>query len=63
MNATAFFNALLKANVPVELHVFEVGPHGTGMGQNLPQKELAIWPTLLAHWLQLHGWMDPTITP
>jgi acetyl esterase/lipase len=58
MNATAFFNALLKAGVPAELHVFELGPHGTGMGQNLPQKELAIWPTLLAHWLQLHGWMD-----
>jgi acetyl esterase/lipase len=58
MNATAFFNALLKAGVPAELHIFELGPHGTGMGQNLPQKELAIWPTLLAHWLQLHGWMD-----
>jgi acetyl esterase/lipase len=58
MNATAFFNALLKAGVPAELHIFELGPHGTGMGQNLPQKELAIWPTLLAHWLQQHGWMD-----
>jgi acetyl esterase/lipase len=58
MNATDFFNALLKSGVPAELHVFELGPHGTGMGQNLPQKELAVWPTLLAHWLQLHGWMD-----
>jgi len=58
MNATDFFNALLKAGVPAELHIFELGPHGTGMGQNLPQKELAIWPMLLAHWLQLHGWMD-----
>jgi acetyl esterase/lipase len=58
MNASLFFNALLAAGVPAELHIFELGPHGTGMGQNLPQKELAIWPTLLAHWLQLHGWMD-----
>jgi len=58
MNATEFFNALLKAGVPAELHVFELGPHGTGMGQNLPQEELAIWPILLAHWFQLHGWMD-----
>jgi acetyl esterase/lipase len=63
MNATAFFNALLKAGVPAELHIFELGPHGTGMGQNLPQKELAIWPTLLAHWLQLHGWMDAAAAP
>lgn len=63
LNASAFFNALLLAKVPAELHIFELGPHGTGMGQNLPQKELAIWPTLLAHWLQLHGWMDDTVTP
>jgi len=63
MNATAFFNALLKAGVPAELHIFELGPHGTGMGQNLPQKELAIWPTLLAHWLQLHGWMSADAAP
>jgi acetyl esterase/lipase len=61
MNATAFFNALLKAGVPAELHIFELGPHGTGMGQNLPQKELAVWPTLLAHWLQQHGWMDAAV--
>jgi len=63
LNASAFFNALLAVGVPAELHIFELGPHGTGMGQNLPQKELAIWPTLLAHWLQLHGWMDDPVTP
>jgi acetyl esterase/lipase len=60
-NASLFYNALTRAGVPAELHVFEQGPHGTGMGQNLPQKELAIWPTLLQHWLQLHGWMAANI--
>jgi hypothetical protein len=56
LNATMFFNALQRAGVPAELHVFERGPHGTGMGQNLPKTpELAIWPLLLEHWMQVHG--------
>jgi|SRR6185312_6433490 len=58
LNATLFYNALQIAHVPAELHVFETGPHGTGMAQNLPKlPELTIWPTLLQHWMQLHGWM------
>jgi acetyl esterase/lipase len=58
LNATLFYNALQVAHVPAELHVFEAGPHGTGMAQNLPKlPELAIWPTLLQHWMELHGWI------
>jgi acetyl esterase/lipase len=58
LNATLFYNALQLAHVPAELHVFEAGPHGTGMAQNLPKlPELAIWPTLLQHWMELHGWI------
>jgi acetyl esterase/lipase len=56
-NASHYFEALHTAGVPAELHIFEEGPHGTGMGQGLKQTELAIWPTLLEHWLQQHGWM------
>jgi predicted esterase len=58
MNATALYDALKKAGVPAELHIFERGGHGTGMAQglkNLP--ELAIYPTLLANWMEMHGWM------
>jgi acetyl esterase/lipase len=58
MNATALYDALKRAGVPAELHIFERGGHGTGMAQgmkNLP--ELAIYPTLLANWMQMHGWM------
>jgi acetyl esterase/lipase len=59
MNATAYYDALKKVGVPVELHIFELGPHGTGMGQNLNGlAELEVWPTLLQHWMQLHGWMS-----
>jgi acetyl esterase/lipase len=60
LNATAYYEALKRMNVPVELHIFELGPHGAGMGQNLKgQAELEIWPTLLEHWMELHGWMLP----
>ncbi len=34
LNASAFFDALQRAGVDAELHVFERGPHGTGMGQD-----------------------------
>ena len=58
MTATAFYDALKRAGVPAELHIFELGPHGTGMGQGLKGLgELEVWPLLLQHWMQLHGWM------
>jgi acetyl esterase/lipase len=58
MNATAYYDALKRAGVPAELHIFELGPHGTGMGQGLKGlAELDIWPLLLEHWMQLHSWM------
>ena len=64
LNATAFFAALQRANVPAELHIFEFGPHGTGLGQNIRNApELALWPLLLQHWMQAHGWIGPAITP
>jgi acetyl esterase/lipase len=58
-NASGYYAALKAAGVPAELHIFELGPHGTGFAQNLPasERELTIWPTLLANWLQLHHFM------
>jgi acetyl esterase/lipase len=60
-NATAFYDALKRNHVPAELHVFERGPHGTGIGLNTPpeQREIAIYPELVAAWLREHGWMPP----
>jgi dipeptidyl aminopeptidase/acylaminoacyl peptidase len=60
-NSVMFYSALRKAGVPAEMHIFELGPHGTHMGSDQPpaRHELTIFPTLLANWLQLHGWMAP----
>jgi acetyl esterase/lipase len=52
-NSIAFYLALIKAKVPVEMHVFESGPHGFGMGQT--DASLAVWPTLLANWMRGRG--------
>ena len=58
MNATALYDALKVAGVPTELHIFERGGHGVGMAQELKNlQELAIYPTLLANWMEVHGWM------
>lgn len=52
-NSIMFFDALRRNHVPGELHVFERGPHGTGLAQTYP--ELSIWPKLLEDWLRLRG--------
>jgi len=58
MNSTKFYDALKRAGVPAELHIFERGRHGSGMAQGLRGlPELAIYPTLVANWMQMHGWM------
>lgn len=62
LNATLYWTTLRKAGVPAELHLFERGPHGTGMAQNLNPDipELHIWPELLAGWMRQNHWMEPT---
>ena len=55
MNSVLFYEALLHAGVPAEMHIFEQGSHGSGLGQDNPQ--LGMWPVLLQNWLHLHGWM------
>jgi acetyl esterase/lipase len=58
-NSVLYFEALHKAGVGAELHIFETGPHGTGLAQNIPGlPALAEWPTLLANWMRANGWMD-----
>lgn len=53
----SFFNALRKAHVPAEMHIFEKGGHGTGLAQELPA--LHLWPEALQEWLRVHGLLTP----
>src|SRR5262249_10972798 len=50
-NSFLFAEALRKAKVPYELHVFEKGRHGVGLAQNDPV--LSAWPKLLESWLRV----------
>jgi acetyl esterase/lipase len=51
-NSLRFADALQRAGVPYELHVFQHGPHGVGLAAGFP--DLATWPLLLANWLRAH---------
>lgn len=48
-----YYEALVKAGVPAEAHIFASGPHGTGLGKSDPA--LDQWPSLLENWLRAQG--------
>ncbi|HVU87888.1 MAG TPA: alpha/beta hydrolase [Pirellulales bacterium] len=52
-NSIMFFQALRKANVPGEMHIYQEGPHGVGLARNNPV--LSTWPECLATWLEERG--------
>jgi acetyl esterase/lipase len=51
--ALSMYNALLRAGVSVELHIFAKGPHGSGLGMG--NAALDQWPGLLETWLRDQG--------
>jgi acetyl esterase/lipase len=52
-NSIDFYLALRKAGVPAELHVYEKGEHGFGLGGSDPV--LSTWPDRLAAWMRGRG--------
>jgi acetyl esterase/lipase len=52
-NSVRFYLALRQAKVPAEMHIFENGPHGVGL--DLGDPALSLWPTLLTNWLRGRG--------
>jgi len=59
LSSVVFYTALVRAGVPAEIHIFQQGPHGTGLAQNYPA--LSAWPGLLENWLRLNGWISAYI--
>ena len=51
--SVAFYRAMAKAGVPVEMHLFAKGRHGSGLGLGDPA--LDQWSGLLETWLRSRG--------
>jgi len=54
-NSILFALALRKAKVPMELHVFEKGRHGLGLGAS--EAGFNAWPKLCETWLKAQGFL------
>ncbi len=52
-NSIVFYQAMLKNKVPGELHIFEKGRHGVGLGKGIPGTEQ--WSELCIAWIQGRG--------
>ena len=63
MNSVMFYEALVKAGVPAEMHLFQHGAHGAGLATANPQ--LSVWPDLLIKWMRERGYAaasDPVVS-
>jgi len=49
-NSILFFQALTRAKVPAEMHLFERGGHGAGMGAG--HGDFSLWPKRAEEWLR-----------
>lgn len=49
-NAIAFYSAMTQHKVPGELHIYEYGRHGIGLGHNIPGA--FDWPEACKRWLR-----------
>jgi acetyl esterase/lipase len=56
MNSVMFYEALVKAGVPAEMHLFQHGGHGAGLAAANPQ--LSVWPELLIKWMSERGYAE-----
>jgi acetyl esterase/lipase len=56
-NSLVYISALIRAGVPAELHLFETGRHGIGLGADQPGAKK--WPELCVTWLRNRGVISP----
>ena len=55
--SVSFYSLLAEAGVPVEMHIFASGRHGSGLGK--ADVALDQWPTILEAWLRGRGLLTP----
>ena len=53
--STLFYDALRRAGVQAELHVYGYGEHGTGIAPGDP--DFCDWPVLLVNWMRRSGFL------
>ncbi len=52
---TLLYFAVLKLHgIPAEMHIYETGGHGFGLGNDAGNSQ---WPAACHQWLKLHGWV------
>lgn len=54
-NSIVFYQALLRNNVPAELHLYQNGGHGFGMHNPTTKDE---WMERAKNWLEANGWLN-----
>lgn len=60
-NSLLFYAAMRRAKVPIELHLYPRGPHGSGMAPALgPTAE---WPRHCESWMRFNGWLPASSSP
>jgi acetyl esterase/lipase len=57
-NSVLFYLSLRGAGVPAEMHIYEKGKHGLGLGPNDPA--FATWPSHCITWLRGRGMLAAT---
>ena len=56
-----YYEAMMKAGAPVEMHLFAHGSHGSGLGMG--DAALDLWPMLLEQWLRDQGLLKQPSNP
>jgi len=55
-NGVAFYLGLKKAKVPAEMHIYEKGRHGFGLGAGMGP--VSSWPLRCSDWMRARGLLD-----
>jgi acetyl esterase/lipase len=53
-NSINYFEALKKHNIPAELHIYEKGGHGFGLGTGL-NSSVSTWKYTCETWMKVQG--------